>query len=105
MAKTSAIEIAKVLGDKIHGINLMTPDWLARGTSADEAQLLSLRKSIALLVEALATKKSYKEIMKAYEELAGAIDTAGITGLISETELTEYYALVDKLWAAIEKEK
>jgi hypothetical protein len=43
--------------------------------------------------------------MEAYEAVAADIDTAGITGLISESEITEYYALIDDIWAAIEKEK
>ncbi|MCA9348018.1 hypothetical protein KC867_01260 [Candidatus Saccharibacteria bacterium] len=105
MPKQSSLELAKEIGDKIHGINLVAPGWLARGTSANEAQLLVLRKSVALLVEALAKQKTYSEVMERYEALVGAVDVAGITGLIGENELSDYYKLVDELWVIIEKER
>jgi hypothetical protein len=102
--KQSAQLLTRELFDKVQGIKLNDPAAIF-GTTSGESILQSLRKSVAELGTAIAEKKPYEEIMKAYEAMAANMDTAGVTGLISEAELTDYYSLADKIWAAIEHEK
>jgi hypothetical protein len=103
MTKFTAEQICKQLFDKVSSIKLNDAAAIF-GTTSKESMLQSLRKGVAELGAALAGGKSYDEIMELYETMASAIDTAGVTGLISEAEMTGYYKLVDDLWAAIEKE-
>lgn len=104
MAKPT-IELIHELLQKISTINLNDASTILGGTSTAGSTLNELRSSASALQEAVAEGQPYETVMKHYEVLAGAVDTAGITGLISETEMTEYYTLIDAIWAAIEKEK
>ncbi len=104
MTKKFAAEINRKLFDKVAKIKLNDAAGIF-GTTSKESMLQTLRKSTADLGVRLIEKQSYDDIMQAYEALASSIDSAGLTGLISEAELVDYYALIDKLWAAIEQEK
>lgn len=104
MTKKSATELVRELFDKISSIKLNDAAAIF-GTTSKESMLQELRKSVANLGTVVAEKKPYDEVMQAYEAVAGNIDTAGVTGLISEAELMDYYALIDNIWAAIEREK
>lgn len=105
MAKKSARELNKELFDKVASIRLHQDIAAIYGTTSRESMLQELRKHVAQLGEALASNQSYEHIMECYEAVVGSIDSAGVTGLISETEISDYYSLVDNLWAAIEKEQ
>lgn len=104
MTKQTALTISKELFDKAAKIKLNNAAAIF-GTTSHESLLQNMRKHIAELSAALTAKKPYTEVMQAYEAVAADVDSAGLTGLISEAELPEYYALIDKLWGAIEKEK
>jgi hypothetical protein len=104
MAKQSAEQLNKQLFEMVSKVKLNDPAAIF-GTTSNESQLQLLRKNVAELGKIIASKKPYEEIMKAYEAVAADIDTAGVMGLISEMELPEYYTIIDKLWAAIEREK
>jgi hypothetical protein len=104
MAKKTTEELVRELFEKVQSIKLNDAAAIF-GTTSRESMLQDLRKHVAELGSELAAKKPYESIMQSYEKVAGDIDTAAVTGLISESEVTDYYALVDKLWAAIEKEK
>ncbi len=104
MAKKSATELNRELFDKIGKIKLNDAAAIF-GTTSKESMLQGLRKSVVELGEVLAKNRPYDEIMERYEKMAGGIDAAGLTGLISESEMAAYYKLIDDLWAAIEKEK
>ncbi len=103
MKKRSSSELAKELFEKIHAIRLNDAAAIF-GTSAKESMLQGLRKNAAELGAALGSKKPYETVMKHYEAVASEIDTAGVTGLISDAELPDYYKIIDDLWAAIERE-
>ncbi|MDQ3065215.1 MAG: hypothetical protein M3Q36_03005 [bacterium] len=100
----STDELVGQLFEKVASIKLNDSAAIF-GTTSRESMLQSLRKSIAELGSAISAKKTYDDIMKKYEDAVSNIDTAGVTGLISESELTDYYALVDDIWAAIERQK
>jgi hypothetical protein len=104
MAREKASELTKQLFEKVAGIKLNDAAAIF-GTTSKESMLQELRKNVAELSSAITAKKSYDQIMKHYEAMAANVDTAGVTGLISEDEMTGYYSLIDKLWIAIEKEK
>jgi hypothetical protein len=103
MAREKASELTKQLFEKVAGIKLNDAAAIF-GTTSKESMLQELRKNVAELGAAISAKKPYDQIMKLYESMAGSVDTAGVTGLISEEEIIEYYSLIDKLWIAIEKE-
>jgi hypothetical protein len=103
MTKKSSQALTGELFKKVAAIKL-NDTAIFGGTSSRDFTLQALRKSVAELSAALGSKKMYDEIMQRYEEMVAAIDTAGITGLISETELGDYYKLVDQIWEAIEQE-
>ena len=105
MKKESALEIARRLAEKTHKLNSGGQPLAWSGAGNFESQLHELRKSAAELVQAIGAGKPYQEIMHKHEALAGQIDAAGLTGLIGESEIAEYYALVDEVWAAIEHGK
>ena len=105
MTKITALEVAKELAEKAHKLHSGSEITAWSGTSDKEAQLHKLRKTAAETVAAIGTEQPYTQIMKKHEELAAQIDSAGLTGLISENDLKEYYDLLDKLWASIEREK
>jgi hypothetical protein len=75
------------------------------GTTSGETNLQNLRKAVAELTAALANNAAYDETIQRYEATVAAVDTAGLTSLISEQEIIGYYKLTDDIWAAIEKEK
>lgn len=75
------------------------------GTTSSQSILHELQQAIARFSESLQAGKDYGLLMKDYESLAASLDTAGITGLISESEITGYYELLDDIWAALEREK
>lgn len=102
--KKPAAELTNDLMQKIGTIKLNDASSILGGSSGQQ-MLNSLRGAAADLQQSLADESSYEEIMEKYESLAGDIDTAGVTGLISESEMAEYYTLVDNIWAAIEREK
>lgn len=104
MAKQTSQELTKQLFDKVSNIKFNDAAAIF-GTTSKESMLQTLRKAVAELSVALAEKMPYEQIMARYEEAVAAIDTAGVTGLISEAEITDYYKLTDNIWAAIEKER
>lgn len=105
MAKKDSAEIlTQKLFDKVQAIRLNDAAAIF-GTTSHESMLQNLRKSVVNLRAAIGAHKSYDETMKVYEKTVSAIDTAAITGLISETELPGYYTLIDSIWVAIEHEK
>jgi len=75
------------------------------GVASKENIMQTICKAAAELGIAVAEAKPYDEVMELHEKMAGAVDTAAVTGVIGETELPEFYALTDDIWAAIEKEK
>lgn len=103
--KKTTLELIHELMQKISAIKLNNASTILGGVSTAGTTLNELRSSAAALQEAVTEKQSYEIIMGKYEMLVGVVDTAGVTGLISETEMAEYYAIVDNIWAAIEKEK
>jgi hypothetical protein len=102
--KQSAEELVRLLHQKVQDIKLNDAAAIF-GTTSKESMLQNLRKSVAELGSTVSMKKPYDEVMKDYEKSVGEIDAAGITGLISETELADYYTLIDSIWVAIEREK
>lgn len=102
--KHSSIELTNQLLNKISKIKLNDAATILGGSS-EGAILNDLRSGAVELQGSLNGDSSYDEIMKSYEALAGAVDTAGVTGLISEAEMADYYTLVDNIWTAIEREK
>ncbi len=102
--KHSSIELTSQLLENIGRIKLNDATTILGGSSSTTI-LNDLRIAAGELQQSLNNGSSYELIMELYEKLAGAVDTAGVTGLISETELTSYYELIDSIWAAIEKEK
>lgn len=102
--KKPATELTNDLMQKIGTIKLNDATAILGGSSGQQ-MLNNLRGSAAALQTVLAEESPYEEVMEKYEALAGDIDTAGVTGLISESEMAEYYTLIDNIWAAIEREK
>lgn len=102
--KKPAVELANNLMQKIGTIKLNDASSILGGSSGQQV-LNNLRGSAAALQQVLAEGSPYDERMEKYESLAGDVDTAGVTGLISESEMAEYYTLIDNIWAAIEREK
>ncbi len=103
--KQSSGELNRQLFDKVSAIRLHQDIAAIYGTTSRESTLQELRKHVAQLGEALGSEKPYEQVMQCYEAVVASVDTASVTGLISETEVPAYYSLVDNLWAAIEKEK
>ncbi len=104
MAYAAAHELNKKLFSKVGAIKLNDAAAIF-GTTSRESMLQSLRGSVAELGTVLADKEPYQQIMEKYEAVVAAIDAAGLTGLISEAEMADYYALIDDIWAAIEADK
>lgn len=103
MAKKSQ-ELTAELFEKINKIRLNEAAGIF-GTTSDQTVLQELRGAMAQFSKTLNTTSDYETTMKDYEALAAGLDTAGITGLISEPEMIVYYELLDNLWAALEHEK
>lgn len=104
MANQNALMYAQEMAKKTHELYSDGRILAWSGTSGKEAQLLTLRQASAELVAAIGGDQSGETILKKYGEVVAQIDAAGLTGLLTENELGEYYILADKLWAAIEKE-
>jgi|GEM_PF-2113519 len=75
------------------------------GTTTNELIIQDLHRAVGEFADALHKNADYTQLMQKYESVVGQIDTAGITGLISESELPVYYTLVDNIWEALEQEK
>jgi hypothetical protein len=101
--KQSAAAITRTLFETASNIK---PDGAAGifGTTSHEANRQALVKAIADLGTVFAGDATYDEVMARYEAVVACVDTAGLTGLISESEITNYYKRTDQIWAAIEKE-
>lgn len=104
MNTENALPIAKKLGDKVHEISPINR-WMSSGTSGREAILLSLRKSCGLMLNSLVTNKSKQAIYDAFSALSSDLNSAIITGIISESESVDYQELLEELRANIDKEK
>ena len=100
----STRELVTELFEKIGEIKLNQPAGIFGATSG-QSVLQDLMKSVTDLIQALGDSAEYEVVMQKYEVLVSSIDTAGITGLISEAEMADYYKLVDDIWATIESEK
>jgi len=103
MTKKTSQELTNELFEMVQDIKLNDVTAIF-GTTSNESILQTLRKSVVEFAANLSSKATYDEVMHHYEALVASIDTAGITGLISEDELSGYYKLVDDIWAALEKE-
>ncbi len=97
----TANELSQQLAEKIHDIRIDESAGIF-GTTNNEKMLLGLRKKAAELHSLISAGKDYGATMQQYEQVVADIDAAGLTGLISNDELTGYYTLIDELWAAIE---
>lgn len=75
------------------------------GSTSNQATLNELLRAVAELGDSLKSARPYEDIMAKYEQVAAGVDTAGITGLISESEIQDYYKIVDDIWSAVEKER
>ena len=104
MKRKESLELAKLIGDKVHNISLMS-GMMAKGTSGREACLLDLRKSSGNMVSVLATKADKKEVQTTLEVLENNIRASIVLGLINEKDGEDYMNLMTKLWDSIEKEK
>lgn len=103
MSQNSTRDLLKQLFTRTSAIKLNQPAGVF-GTTSNQKTLQDLNKYIAELSQLVVSKASYQEIMEAYEKVMSGLDTAGITGLISESEMPEYYKLADDIWKSIEKD-
>ncbi len=99
-----SIELTNQLLTKLNDIKLNKPAALF-GNSPDQSVLNDLKKKIIELEQALKKQVEYDEVINLYEVAVASLDTAGITGLISEAEIPEFYKITDDIWVSIEKEK
>ncbi len=103
MANQHLGKLIKELFDKVADIRTNSPAGVF-GTTSRQSMLSDLVKSVGELGKAVQGGEPYEVIIKKHEEMAMQVDSAGITGLITESEIAGYYELVDAIWAAIEKE-
>lgn len=99
----SAAELNKELYKKVDAIKVNDASAIF-GTTSQEDLLVMLKSKIIELSEAIIKSQPYDKVMDCYEQVVSNLDTAAVTGLISESEMAEYYKIVDDIWAAIEQE-
>lgn len=104
MNKNNALQLTSELFDKTTKIKLNSPAGVF-GTTSGQSLLQNLQKSIADLSKSVSSDESYEVIMQKYELVASSIDTAAVTGMIAESEASDYYKLIDDIWAQIEQNK
>lgn len=96
-------EFTSELFNKVQSIKLNDAAAIF-GTSSKESMLQDLRKAVVEFAESIKSDAGYEQLIAKHEAIAAAIDTAGLTGLISEAELPAYYKIVDDIWVQLEKE-
>ena len=102
MTAQTATKYVIAINEKIKSIKLT--ELSALQTSNKQKVLHDLQISAGQLSKSLNTKSSKDDLLEAHDKLVQAVDTAGLIGVISEQELTDYYKLLDDIWAAIEKD-
>lgn len=102
MARQSQ-ELTTKLFKKVNKIRLNEAAGIF-GTTSEQSILQDLQRALGKFSQSLNAGHSYQAVIKDYEALAASLDTAGITGLISEDEVSGYYELLDGIWAALERE-
>lgn len=100
--KDEVLNLTKQLFDKVSNLKLNEAAGIFGSTNKQNI-LDKLRSSVVDLSKSIEQDESYDLIMKKYEVLAGFVDTATVSGIISEEEATDYYKLVDDIWIALEK--
>lgn len=103
MSKDNSATLTKELFESLSKIRLTLVSGVA-GTTSKQVMLQDLQKKVAQLGASISAEEEYEEIMKRYDEMISALDTAGITGIISQDEMHDYYKKVDNIWSAIEKD-
>ncbi|MBA2278895.1 hypothetical protein H0V99_00415 [Candidatus Saccharibacteria bacterium] len=103
MKKPDLQQLTTELFEKLKGIHLTGQALAAYQTTNNQSVLMDLQKKSAALVQAVQSKQPKGMLLGAHEDVAAAIDTAGILGVISNEELPGYYKKLDDIWMDIEK--
>ena len=100
MSKQSLQVITAELFEKTKKIRLT--EVAALQSTANQRALQDLQQKAGMLAGAAKAAKPQTELLALHEQTVAALDTAGLLGIISNEELTQYYTYIDDIWTAIE---